>query len=265
MEINNNNISEHRERESSASHIGRFELDHIYNEDCYKAIKDIPDKSVDLIVTDPPYEWQKGGEMTGLFAKGVSSRKFMYQIEENNLDKGIRWEILDDFVRVLKKINIYIWCNKDQLYKYMEYFVGKKSCYFEIIVWNKTNVTPLCGNKYLTDKEYCLFFREKGVPIYGTYETKGTVYRTSANSLDKNRFNHPNCKPIKILKNIIINSTNENNIVLDCFMGSGSTAVACKETNRHYLGFEIDAKWCKVANNRLNNQDDTGQFSMFTF
>lgn len=102
--------------------------------DCYELIKEIPDKSIDLIVTDPPYEWQKGGEMTGLFRKGVSSRNFMYQIENANLDKGIDYSILDDFVRVLKKINIYIWCNKEQLYQYMEYFVGKLKCYFEIII-----------------------------------------------------------------------------------------------------------------------------------
>lgn len=83
--------------------LGRYEIDNIYNEDCYKVIKDIPDKSVDLIVTDPPYEWQRGGEMTGLFRKGVSSRKFMYQIENSKIDKGIDWNILDEFVRVLKK------------------------------------------------------------------------------------------------------------------------------------------------------------------
>lgn len=88
--------------------LGRFETNKIYNEDCYKAIKDLPDKCIDLIITDPPYEWQKGGEMTGLFRKGVSSRNFMYQIEESNLDKGIDYSILDEFVRVLKKINIYM-------------------------------------------------------------------------------------------------------------------------------------------------------------
>lgn len=243
--------------------LGRYEIDNIYNEDCYKAIKDIPDKSVDLIVTDPPYEWQRGGEMTGLFRKGVSSRKFMYQIENSKIDKGIDWNILDEFVRVLKKINIYIWCNKDQLYKYMEYFVGKKQCYFEIIIWNKTNITPLCGNKYLTDKEYCLFFREKGVPILGSYDTKKTVYISSANRDDKDKFEHPTIKPMQIIKNLIINSSNENDIVLDCFAGSGTTLVAAKDLGRHYIGFEIDKKWYDIAKNRLNKVDANGQMNMF--
>lgn len=243
--------------------LGRFTIDNLYNEDCYRAMKDIPDKSVDLIVTDPPYEWQRGGEMTGLFRKGVSSRKFMYQIENSKIDKGIDWNILDEFVRVLKKINIYIWCNKDQLYKYMEYFVGKKQCYFEIIIWNKTNITPLCGNKYLTDKEYCLFFREKGVPILGSYDTKKTVYISSANRDDKDKFEHPTIKPMQIIKNLIINSSNENDIVLDCFAGSGTTLVAAKDLGRHYIGFEIDKKWYDIAKNRLNKVDANGQMNMF--
>lgn len=241
-----------------------YEPNKIYNEDCYEAIKNIPDKSIDLIVTDPPYEWQRGGKMTGLFKKGVSSRKFMYDIENSKIDKGINWNILDEVVRVLKKINIYIWCNKDQLYKYMEFFVGKLNCYFEIIVWNKTNITPLCGNKYLTDKEYCLFFREKGVPILGSYETKKTVYISSANKDDKDKFEHPTIKPLEIIKNLIINSSNENDIVLDPFIGSGTTAVAAKELNRRFLGFEINKKYYDIACNRLNGITANGQTSIFT-
>lgn len=181
----------------------------IYNGDAYELIKQIPDKSIDLIVTDPPYEWKKGGEMIGLFRKGVSSRNFMDSIEKMKMDKGINFDILNDFVRVMKKINIYIWCNKEQLYTYMKYFVEKYKCYFEIIIWNKTNVTPLCGNKYLTDKEYCLFFREKGVKILGQYETKKTVYTTSINNEDKKKFGHPTIKPLSIIENLIKNSSVE--------------------------------------------------------
>lgn len=146
----------------------------------------------------------------------------------------------------------------------MEYFIGKKNCYFEIIIWKKTNVTPLCGNKYLTDKEYCLFFREKGVKIMGEYETKQTVYISSSNRGDKEDYEHPNCKPIEIIKNEIINSSNENDIVLDCFLGSGTTAVACKETGRQYIGFEINEKYFKIAQDRLNGITKDGQTTIFT-
>ena len=246
-----------------------MELNKIYNGDAYELIKQIPDKSIDLIVTDPPYEWQKGGEMTGLFRKGVSSRNFMDSIEKMSMDKGINFDILDDFVRVMKKINIYIWCNKDQLYTYMKYFVEKHNCYFEIIIWNKTNVTPLCGNKYLTDKEYCLFFREKGVKILGQYETKRTVYISSSNREDKELYQHPTIKPLEIIKNLIINSSKENDVVLDPFIGSGTTALACKKLNRQFIGFEIDKKYFNIANDRLKGitqiDKKTGQMSLFDF
>lgn len=244
--------------------VGEFELNKIYKADCYEAIKNIPDNSIDLIVTDPPYEWHKGGTMTGLFRKGVASRNFMFEIEEAKLDKGIDYSILDEYVRVLKSINIYIWCSKDQVYKYMEYFVGKLKCYFEIIVWHKTNVTPLCGNKYLTDKEYCLFFREKGVKLNGSYNTKRTVYSTSANKDDKSDFLHPNCKPLTIIKNLIINSSVEGGVILDTFMGSGTTAIACKELNRNFIGFEINDKFHKIAVDRVNGITASGQTTIFT-
>ena len=229
--------------------------------DCYEIINDIPDKSIDLIITDPPYEWQRGGKNTGLFRKGVSSPLFMNQIEDKKIDKGINYDILDEFVRILKRINIYIWCNKDQFYKYMEYFVGKKNCYFEIIIWNKTNVTPLCGNKYLTDKEYCLFFREKGVPIMGTYDTKKTVYTTSSNREDKENYTHPTIKPLHIIKNLIENSSNKDDIILDCFCGSGTTCVGAKQLGRKFIGIEIDSEYYKIAINRLNGILANGQMT----
>ena len=98
-----------------------MELNKIYLGDAYKLIKEIPDKSVDLIITDPPYDIQ------GIHGSGIMKQRpgtFADEIKNNNLDKGIDLKILDDYVRVLKKINIYIWCNKSQIYDYMTYFVN---------------------------------------------------------------------------------------------------------------------------------------------
>lgn len=141
--------------------------------------------------------------------------------------------------------------------------MNRKKCNYDFISWHKTNPVPACGNKYINDTEYCLFFREKGVPLYGTVESKKTYYFTPINIKDKKIFDHSTIKPIEIIKNFITNSTNENDIVLDCFMGSGTTAVACQETNRQFIGFEIEPKWVKVANDRLNKVDANGQQCMF--
>lgn len=155
--------------------IGGFELNKIYCEDCYKAIKRIPDRSVDLIVTDPPYDipnTKAGGHSS--FAKSI--QQMNDELEENDLTQGIDFKILSEFVRVLKKINIYIWCNKAQIPEYFEFFIGKHKCTFEIIVWRKTNAMPTFNNKYLTDKEYCLYFRKGGKCMPQTYESAKTVY-----------------------------------------------------------------------------------------
>ena len=172
-------------------------------------------------------------------------------LKDNEHNIGINDEILDEWCRVMKKINIYIWCNKNLIPKLINYFVNEKGCMFDIIIWNKTNAIPFCGSKYLTDCEYCLYFHET-LKLNTTYETAKTVYVQPINIDDKKLFKHPTCKPTNILKNLIFNSSNEGDIVLDTFLGSGSTAVACKELNRKYIGFEINPEYYQIALDRLN-------------
>lgn len=254
--------------------IGKYDLNSIYNLDCYEAIKDIPDNSIDLILTDPPYLIEQAGG-GGCFG----DKHKMYHAEYSNLtnnenisvgsykkgfvSQGFDLKLLDEFVRIMKKINIYIWCNKNLLLDIMNYF-NRKNCMIEIITWHKTNCMPTCNNNYCNDTEFCVFARERGVKIYGSMETKHKYYVTSTNKEDKKLFAHPTIKPLEIIKNLVINSTQENEIVLDCFLGSGTTAVACKETNRNYLGFEINNKYFIIAKDRLNGITKTGQTSIFT-
>ena len=144
----------------------------------------------------------------------------------------------------------------------MDYFV-KKGCYFEILCWCKTNPTPLTNNVWLPNIEYCLMFREKKCPLYGTYETKSKYYLSSINKDDKNEYTHPCCKPLTFIKNHIINSTKAGDVVLDPFLGSGTTAIACKELGRKYIGFEIDEKYYNIAKDRLNGINVKGQTDLF--
>ncbi len=107
---------------------------------------------------------------------------------------------------------------------------------------------------------------------YGTYETKSKYYISEINKKDKDLYYHPTIKPLECVKNHILNSTKENDIVLDCFMGSGTTAVACKELNRQYIGFELNPKYWQIAVDRVNGltqQDkklkELGQTNIFDF
>lgn len=129
----------------------------------------------------------------------------------------------------------------------------------DMLTWHKTNPTPTCGNKYLSDTEYCLYFREKRVPLFGSYETKRKWYVSALNTDDKRLYGHPTIKPLDFVKNLIGNSAKIGDdgkvpLVLDPFMGSGTTAVASKMLGFDYVGFEIDPSYHAAAVKRL---DDT--------
>lgn len=181
-----------------------MKLDEIYLGDAYKLIKDLPDKSVDLIVTDPPYEI-KGldGRKSGILKKQHHS----YVEEIKTIVSGINLDILPELVRVMKKINIYLWCNKEQIYDYLTFFVKERKCNWEMIIWAKNNPAPFLNEHYLKDKEYCLFFWEKGVKVSPTWKTGNTVYLTNTNIEDKKLYGHPTIKPLEIIENLIMNSS----------------------------------------------------------
>ncbi len=224
-----------------------LELNKIYNMDCLEGLRMLPDKSIDLVVTDPPYEIQTSG--AGIYKQDDKQ----YVKELSFMKGGFSPEVLDELCRVLKKINIYIFCSQKQIIPLLDYFVKGKKCNYNLLTWHKTNPVPACGNKYLTDTEFILFFREKGVKIYGNFNSKFTYYVTPLNQMDKKRYGHPTVKPLEMIQNFVINSSLEDMIVLDPFMGSGTTAVACINTGRNYIGFELSEEYCKIANERVVN------------
>ena len=229
--------------------------------DCSEILKDIPDKSIDLVIIDPPYLKTKNNgyhskEYKGGGAFGVDKRDYHNQLNNTDLLNGFDFKILDELTRVMKKVNIYIFCSKELLKPLINYFTDIKNVNIDLLTWHKTNPVPTCNNKYLSDTEYILFFRENGVKIYGTYETKRKYYVTPTNKEDKKLYKHPTIKPLNIIENLIVNSSQENDTVLDCFMGSGTTGVACKNLNRNFIGIEIDEKYFTIAYERIHERLD---------
>lgn len=131
--------------------LGRFNTNSIYCEDSYKAIKDLPDHSVDCIYTDIPYLYKDNGSGSSPLAKRIMKRRD----ELSSISDGIDYNILNEFARVLKKINCFIWCSKMQIYDILKFFNGfpNKTINFEILTWNKTNPTPSTNNVWLPDIE----------------------------------------------------------------------------------------------------------------
>lgn len=228
----------------------QYKPNHIYNADCYEAIKKIPSKSIDLVYIDIPYLIEDGGCSSSELSKRI--KKVQHQ-EIENIRHSINYSIFDELCRVMKKIYIYIWCSKEQMFEIMKYFIENKKVRFNLLVWCKTNPTPMTNNVWLPDVEYCFCFKERGAKRYNDgYELKSKFYLSAKNKQDKNLFQHPTIKPLELVKRHLLHSTNENDIVLDCFLGSGTTAVACKELGRKYIGFEIDKTYYNIAKERLN-------------
>jgi DNA modification methylase len=224
--------------------------------DSYELIKELPNKSVDCVYTDIPYLYVNGGVGHSEMCERTARKKQ----ELKDISNGIDYSILDEFKRVLKKVNIFIWCSKMQLLDIMNWGVEYNQ---DLLVWCKSNPTPQTNNVWLPDLEYCVHIREKGVPLNDGYELKSKYYISPANKSDKDMFKHPTIKPLPLVKRHILHATQPNDIVLDTFMGSGTTAVACLETDRQFIGFEIDEKWCKIANNRVKGISASGQISLF--
>ena len=152
---------------------------------------------------------------------------------------------------------------KEQILDIMNFFY-KYGCRYEILTWNKTNPTPMTNNTFLPDIEYCLYFRETGVRLNDGYELKSKWYEGPINKKDKDKYKHPTIKPLELVKRHILHTTQKDDIILDCFSGSGTTCVAAKELDRRFIGIEIDPEYHKISINRLNGILANGQISFDT-
>ena len=216
-------------------------------------MKNIPDNSIDLIATDPPYliSATNGGGTVNNIKKLNQSLKDLTTVD---ITKGYNIEEFGkEFIRIMKEINIYFWCNKAQIPDYFNFYVNQHKCKFDILCWHKTNALPTYSNKYLSDTEYLLYFRKgKGKCFPQSYEDAKTYYIAPINHKDKKLYGHPTIKPLDFTESIIRNSTRENQLILDPFMGSGTTGVAALQNNRNFIGIELDENYFKIAQNRIN-------------
>lgn len=229
-----------------------MKINEIYNMDCAKGIEQLieTNQKVDLIVTDPPY-LLKNLEHNSNSNLGRSIRKYKQELIDNGLTKGISNSLFKLFWDVVKKPNFYFFCNRAQIQQYLDFFVNQNKCAWEMLIWNKTNVPPFYNNKYLNDKEYILHFHKGVICHPKNYQNAKTVYISPTNKEDKTLYGHPTIKPLGIVKTLVENSSYEGDTVLDPFMGSGTTAVAAKQLNRNYIGFEINKEFYEASQKRL--------------
>ncbi len=229
-----------------------LETNKIYNENCLTLIKQIDNESVDLIVTDPPYPTTKRGiskntTTGGLVRSELGQKGKIFQYNDIKPQ-----EYIPEFYRVLKEgTHFYIMTNHVNLY---EMLTVAKDCGFHFIkslIWNKGN--KIMGQAYMSQFEYILFFRKgafKKINHCGTADILNVANKKTKDEDGKNI--HDTEKPIELMQILIENSTQENDLVLDPFMGVGSTALACINTNRNYIGFELDKNYYDLSQLRID-------------
>lgn len=222
----------------------------LYNNDAFK-IKEYLDEKVDLILTDPPYEISRKNNFHTMNRKGIDFGDW-------DKDFSLNW------VKNLKDItnpnaSVIIFVGLKQISYYIELMEENEFCYKDMIRWIKTNPMPRnITRRYVVDAEYALWFTKKGSKWTFNHEAEGKYYLKPEyySGLVSNKIRiHPTQKHINLLKWLINIHSNPNDIVLDLFMGSGSTGIACKELNRNFIGVEKDINYFNKAKEWLEKKE----------
>lgn len=227
-----------------------LEINKIYNMDCLEGMKRLSEESVDLIVTDPPYRTTSrgnAGNSGGMLQKDINKKGKVFN--HNDIEPNL---YIPQLYKVLKNGgHFYIMTNHVNLQNMLNVSSETGFKFIKSLIWNKGN--KIMGQYYMSQFEYILFFRKgKGVKI-NHCGTSDILNIPNLKSKAKEGGNlHDTEKPVELMEILIENSSNVGQIVLDPFMGIGSTAIACINTKRRYIGFELDPKYFDVACERLD-------------
>lgn len=231
--------------------------------DCLELMKDISDKSIDLVITDPPYWHKKSPGKPYSQRKQPNTKSKFAQSELYNVN-GVLMHNLSDFngeniedllkqlSRIMKKMNAYIFCNDTQI-AYYSMWAEKNKYMFSILVWEKP-LSIINKNRYSQNTEYIIRIYEYGTGLNKIEKNEYYNKVKKCKPINGKKKLHPTEKPTELINQIIELSSKENNIILDPFMGSGTTGVACKQLNRNFIGIELDEEYFNIAKKRIEEK-----------
>jgi site-specific DNA-methyltransferase (adenine-specific) len=210
-----------------------LEPNNIYLGDCLELMKQIPDKSIDCVITDPPY--------------GLNIEKMRFCNTEGGIAKRNDYSdcfndnrITGEYFRGIIRIS-----NKQVIFggNYYTDVLPQSNCW---VIWDKK-----CDDKYTNDFADCeLAWTSESKPSRVIrYLWHGMIQQNMKVKEDRV---HPTQKPVPVMAKIIEMFTNENDLILDPFLGSGTTAIACYDLKRRYIGIEKEPKYFDIANKRIN-------------
>ena len=223
------------------------------NKSCFDFLPSIDSKSIDLILIDPPYEISRetnfqNGELTG-----TNTDRFRISMDFGDWDKNFTnlEEVFKQGYRILKDGGTMI-CFYDlwKIETIKRYYENNKFKQIRFIEWLKTNPVPINSKiNYLSNaREIAVLGIKKSKPTFNSSYDNGLYQYPICH--DKGRF-HPTQKPLALIEDLILKHSNEGDIVLDCFSGSGTTGVAAIQTNRQFIGCEINPEYYEQSKKRI--------------
>lgn len=226
-------------------------LNTIINTDAISFLSTLSDGCVDCVITDPPYKQEAHDR--GFIAKHSEIYKEMADWTNSNND-WYNEAFLNELVRVCRFPNVYLFCGKRDLVHILNY-AERRSYFYHIIPVCKKAPTPFVNNTWLSN-EYSVHFTDRKIVYNKEYQLKIPYFLIQGGKTTS----HPNEKNLEMVKRIVSNITQEGQTVLDCFMGSGTTAVACRDLNRNYIGCELNPDFIEIANARLKEEKQLEMF-----
>jgi len=221
----------------------------IYNEDCLEGMKRLPDGSIDLVLTDPPYKVTSrgnAGNSGGMLQKDINKKG---QVFKNN-DIEIENYLPIFYDKLKEKSHCYIMTNHTNLVHFLKVIDNSEFHFIKSLVWDKGN--KIMGQYYMSQFEYILFLRKGAGKMINNCGTSDILSVPNKKTKDKNGDNiHDTEKPVKLMQVLIENSSQSGDIILDPFIGSGTTAVAALKTKRKIIGYELEEKYYNMAIKRM--------------
>jgi site-specific DNA-methyltransferase (adenine-specific) len=213
-------------------------LNKITETDCLEYLKQIPDNTIDLVIIDPPY------------CVGTTSNGHKGSYSDNNLIRPFFEIVFKEFSRVLKDGSEF-YINTDwRTYSFLYPILARHLTIKNLIVWDYQWMKA--GNAYRFTHEL-IMYGVKGGYTRKFSASESDVWRIKCVNFTQDRL-HNAQKPTELITKMILNSSKENDIILDCFMGSGTTTYTAKNLKRNFLGCEIDPTFCELANKRVNEE-----------